>query len=210
MTFRSVMRLGVSAFGLLVMTALSGCSAISSIESSATPLGTYELSPLPAAPDRARRGRHHLEIAMPTATGALTSDRIVIKPNALEVQTLPDARWVNDATEHVQLLLVRSLANSGRFSLVTSAGTGPSPDYVLMTDLQAFQAEVVAQKTVVVIEATLTLLNDQDGAIVASRSFSSAVPVADTSTAQVVAGFDAAMTQQLTELVSWLVARPGL
>ncbi|MBP0482199.1 ABC-type transport auxiliary lipoprotein family protein [Sagittula salina] len=207
MTLRIALRRAALTLGL---AAMAGCSAISSIQSASTPLGTYELSPLPAVSDGTRRGRHHLEVAMPTATGALTSDRIVIKPTPLELQTLPDARWVNDAAAHFQLLLVRSLANSGRFSLVTSAGSGPSPDYVLMTDLQAFQAEVVGDKVRVVIRSTMTVLRDSDGAIVASRSFSSYVPVADTSAELVVGAFDAAMTRQLTEMVDWLADTRGL
>ncbi len=134
----------------------------------------------------------------------------MIKPTPLQVQSLPDARWINDTTEHVQLLLVRSLANSGRFALVTGAGSGPSPDFVLLTDLQAFQVEIVAEKVTVVIHATMTLLRDTDGSVVSSRSFSNSITVADTSTDLVVAAFDQAMSQQLTDVVSWLVGTPGV
>ncbi|MBU2959390.1 membrane integrity-associated transporter subunit PqiC [Citreicella sp. C3M06] len=207
MRIRSAMRRAVLTLGLAT---LAGCSALSSIDSASKPLNTYELSPLPAVSGTVRRGRASIEVAMPTTTGALSSDRIVIKPTPREIQTLPDARWVDDAAAHVQLLLVRSLANSGRFSLVTSAGVGPTPDYVLMSDLQAFQAEVSGDEVKVVIQSTLTLLRDSDGAILASRSFSSAVPVADTSAARIVEAFDMAMTAQLTEMVDWLASTRGL
>ena len=146
---------------------------------------------------------------MPTATGALTSDRIVIKPTPLQVQALPNARWVNEATEHVQLLLVRSLAGSGRFALVTGAGSGPSPDYVLLTDLQAFQAEVTPDQVTVVIRTTMTLLSDIDGTIISSRSFANTATVPDTTT-EIVAAFDQAMTQQLGDVVGWLASNVGV
>lgn len=207
MSFRNAMRRAVLTLGL---AALAGCSALSSIDAASKPLNTYELSPLPVVSGGARRGRGHIEIAMPSATGALTSERIVIKPTPRELQSLPDARWVDDAAAHVQLLLVRSLANSGRFALVTSAGSGPSPDYVLMTDLQAFQAELAADGIHVVIRSTMTLLRDTDGAILASRSFSSDAPAADSSAARIVDAFDAAMTAQLAEMVDWLTATGGL
>ena len=193
----------------LGLAATAGCSALSSIQSASKPLDTFELSPLPAGSVATARGRRSLEVALPTATGALTSDRIVIKPTPLQVEALPNARWVNEAIEHVQLLLVRSLAGSGRFAIVTSAGSGPSPDYILLTDLQAFQAEVATDQMIVVIRTTMTLLSNTDGSVVASRSFANSATVPDTSTDLVVAAFDQAMTQQLKDVVGWLARNAG-
>ncbi|CUH65476.1 ABC-type uncharacterized transport system, auxiliary component [Thalassovita gelatinovora] len=206
MSYRKIFRSVVFGLGL---AALAGCSGLTSLQSASKPLNTFELTPLPAGSVSVPRGRRQLEVALPTATGALNSDRIVIKPTPLEIQSLPETRWVNEATEHVQLLLVRSLANSGRFALVTSAGTGPSPDYVLLTDLQAFQAEVNADQVTVVIKTTMTLLRGTDGSVISSRSFDNAAAVADTSADLIVAGFDAAMTQQLTDMVTWLARNTG-
>src|SRR6056297_2016876 len=112
MTIRKSLRQALFGLGLL---ALAGCSAISSIQSASKPLATFELTPLPAGVVPATRGRRHLEIALPTATGALDTDSIMIKPTQLQLESLPDARWVNETTELVQLLLVRSLTNTGRF-----------------------------------------------------------------------------------------------
>ena len=206
MTFHRIVR--IAAFSLVLATT-AGCSALSSIQSASTPLDTFELTPLPAGTVVAARSRRSLEVALPTATGALNSDRIVIKPTPLQVQSLPGARWVNDTTEHVQLLLVRSLAGSGRYSLVTSAGSGPSPDYVLLTDLQAFQAEVTSEQVTVVIRSTMTMLRDIDGSVVSSRTFTNTEMVPDTSNELMIAAFDRAMTQQLTDVVGWLVRNAG-
>ncbi len=206
MTFRIAIRTAVFGLGVL---ALAGCSGLAGIQSASKPLNTFELTPLPAETVPAPRGRRLLEVALPTATGALNNDRIAIKPTPLEIQSLPGARWVNEATEHVQLLLVRSLANSGRFGLVSAAGTGPSPDYVLLTDLQAFQAELVGEEPMVVIRMTLTLLRGSDGSVVSSRGFSNAVAVTGTSAERITTAFDAAMTQQLTDVVTWLVRKTG-
>lgn len=194
----------------LALVALAGCSALSSIQTASRPVDTYELTPLPAGSVRAAGSGRHLEVALPTATGALASDRIVVKPTPFRVESLPDGRWINDTTEHLQLLLVRSLANSNRFALVTGAGSGPSPDLVLLTDLQAFQAEITETGAAnIVISARMTLLRDTDGRILGSRSFSSAVPVPDTSAAQIVVGFDAAATEFLEDVVGWIAAIPA-
>ncbi|EIE48991.1 hypothetical protein AL036_19750 [Salipiger aestuarii] len=201
------LRLALIGLGL---TLLTGCSALSSLQTASTPLETYELSALPAGSVAVPRGRRVLEIALPTATGALTSDRIVIKPTPLQIQSLPDARWIDAATEHVQLLLVRSLANSGGFALVSAAGTGPTPDYLLLTDLQAFHAEVTPEAVTVVMRTTLSLIDGQDGRVVSSRGFSTTRTVADTSAELIVPAFDDAMTQQLAEVVAWLAGVPGV
>lgn len=196
------------AFGL-GLVALAGCSALTSIQSASKPLNTFELTPLPVGSVAATRSRRHLEVEMPTATGALTTDRIVIKPTPLQVETLPDARWVNETTEHVQLLLVRSLANAGRFALVTGAGYGPPPDYVLLTDLEAFQVEIGAETAAVVIRTTMTLLRDTDGTVISSRNFVSSATVPDMAPELIVAAFDEAMTQQLMDVAGWLVSKSG-
>lgn len=200
----------IRCLALIGLTLLAGCSTLSSLQTASTPLQTYELTALPAGTVPAARGRRLLEVALPTATGALTSDRIVIKPTPLQIQSLPDARWINETTDHVQLLLVRSLANSGRFGLVSAAGTGPTPDYLLLTDLQAFQVEVTAEGATVVVRSTLSLIDDLDGRVVSSRSFDTSRTVADTSTDLIVPAFDDAMTQHLAEVVAWLAAVPGV
>lgn len=200
----------IRRLALIGLTLLAGCSTLSSLQTASTPLQTYELTALPAGTVPAARGRRLLEVALPTATGALTSDRIVIKPTPLQIQSLPDARWIDETTDHVQLLLVRSLANSGRFALVSAAGTGPTPDYLLLTDLQAFQAEISAEGATVVVRSTLSLIDDLDGRVVSSRSFATTRTVAGTSTDLIVPAFDDAMTQHLAEVVAWLAAVPGV
>lgn len=192
---------------LLAAAALSGCSALGSLQTAATPLDTYELRPLPAAAGRA--GRARLEVATPTATEALAGDRIVVKPTPLEIASLPGARWVDPATEHVQLLLVRSLANTGRFALVTGSGAGPAADMVLLTDLAAFQVEMAEGRDTVRISMAMTLLNDAEDRVIASRVFTSTAPVADMAPAAVTAAFDAAMTHELGEITAWVLRHAG-
>ena len=73
--------------------ATAGCSTVSSLNSAARNLDTYELNPLPPRPGRAA-ARGLVFVAEPTAPGAVGSDRIVMKPNALQVTLVGDGRWV--------------------------------------------------------------------------------------------------------------------
>jgi cholesterol transport system auxiliary component len=108
------------------------------------------------------------------------------------------------------MLLVRSLTNSGRYALVTGEGVGPQPDFVLLTDLQAFQAEVVSGQVSVVITTSMTLMRDSDGRVVSSRSFTNSAQVPDSSAERITAAFDAAMTQQLKSIAAWLAGNAGV
>ena len=67
--------------------------------------------------------------------------------------------------------MVRSLAGTGRFGFVGGQTTGPLPDYIILTDLEAFQAEVApagaSRPLSVVVRATLTVLSDIDRRVVA-------------------------------------------
>ena len=206
MTLRTALHFAIFGAGLMLLT---GCSALSSIQSASRPVDTFELTPLPEGVVRAAQSRRQLEVALPTATGALASDSIVIKPTPLQIEALSDGRWVNETTELVQLLLVRSLTNTGRFGLVTAAGLGPPPDYVLMTDLRAFQAEVAGDGIRVVIRSAMTLIRDTDDAVLSSRRFSNEVTISDSSAQSVAAAFDQVMTAQMTDVANWLVASAG-
>ena len=95
----------------LVLVAFSGCTTFASLNSAARNLDAYELRPLPSQ-GPIRVGGRMVFVAEPSVSGALGSERIVVKPDALQVAFLPDGRWVEPTSVHIRNLLARSLANS--------------------------------------------------------------------------------------------------
>ncbi len=194
---------GVAILALMLLP-LGGCSAVSAVSGAATPLDAYTLSPLPAAADARQTGRH-LVVEVATASGAIATDRILIKPNTLQAQYLPGGRWVDPAPVLIQSLLVASLQNQGGFRRVGRDGAGLLPDFTLLTDLREFQVEPArgAVPQQVRVAAVLTLVRESDRSLAASRRVEATAPVsADTTLAQ-VAAFDAAMRQVLGDAVAW-------
>lgn len=193
----------------LLFASLSGCSAISNLSQATEPLNAYELQAPQIEPSsRAKLGNLYVEL--PISTGALDTDRIAVKPNPLLVQYLPSTRWVDRATEHFQLLLVRTLSETGRFGFVTGDTSGPTPDFVLLTDLTAFQAEIQtgpdgSETTRAVVRAKMTLLTDIDRAVIATRTIESAVPAQDSEPPAILAAMDAAAGNALREAADWAV-----
>lgn len=200
------MRLTSSPLALLLL-ALGGCGTISSLNSASRSLDTYELTAVEAAGPAARSGGPTLAIVSPTASGAIASDRIVIKPDALQVAFLGDGRWVDPAPVLIQQLLSRSLASTGRFGLVTTSSSGPLPDHTLVVDIEAFQAEIAPEGAPapvrVVVRLSLTVLSESDGRVAARRRFEAEAWASDDNAAAIVPAFDTATERVLREVVAW-------
>lgn len=198
-------------FVLAIPLLMSGCGALSSLSNSSKELDAYTLSPASDTVQVAS-GRLHLVVELPTSTGAVGTDRILIKPVPYQAQYLPDGRWSDPAPILLQNLLVTSFQNIGGFALVGRTGAGLMPDYTLMTELQEFQAEPAAIKAEGVtlrISMLVTLIRESDRRIVASHKFSATNVVASDDTATIVAGFESVIPALLTETVLWTTSRTG-
>ncbi len=196
------------ALVLGLAAALGGCAAISTLNSASQSLDTYDLSASVVPPGAPTRSSRVLLVATPTASSAIATDRMVIKPNPLQIKYLPDGRWVDAAPMHVQALLIRSIGNSGGVAFVGGDAAGPVPDFVLLTDLQAFQAEV-GPPSQVVVRMSLTLVRDLDRRVVASRTFETTVTLGETGAMPVAAAFNAAMAGLLRQATVWTVSAMG-
>lgn len=196
---------------MVFLVLLSGCGALGAVSDATTQMDAYTLSPATFQTDRAS-GSRHLVVELPTAAGALATDRILIKPIPFQAQYLPDGRWSEPAPALVQTLLVASFQNAGGFRLVGRDGAGLMPDYTLMTELQQFQAEPVdatATTLTVKISAMMTLIRESDRQIVATRQFSSTADVAADDSLSLLSGFDRALQSVLQEAVLWTRGQAG-
>lgn len=199
------------ALWLILALALSGCSAIGALNSAGSTLAAYELRTAEDGPAARRRLGSELTVPLPTTSGALDTDRILVRPGALEASYLPGASWTDTAPEMVQTVLVRQIDASGAFSYVGRRPAGVTTDFALLTELTDLQAEIGADDSVAArVGLRATLLNDATGAIVASRTFSAMVPADGSETAAVTAALDQGMRQVLADLTRWLLGSLGL
>ncbi|WP_022704057.1 ABC-type transport auxiliary lipoprotein family protein [Pseudorhodobacter ferrugineus] len=190
----------------LTLTALlSGCSALSALSGAATPLDDYDLT-APTTPVTARSTTsRQLVVEIPTAPGALTNDRILIRPHPLQAAYLPDGKWAEDVPIMLQTLMVRSFEDTGAFRYVGRTPLGASGDFALLTELTDFQAEAAADGKSATIRLRLTarMVREDDAAVISSRTFTSTADVASTETLALVEGFNTANQTLLTELTTW-------
>ena len=189
---------------ITMLALLAGCGIFNK---AAETLDAYTLSPLAGDGD-AQGATRHLVVELPTSSGALATDRILIKPNRLQAEYLPAGRWVDATPVLVQTLLVASLQNSGAFRLVGRDGAGLSPDYQLLIEVNDFQAEAPVDgvdATPVRVSLTMTLVRDEDGSLIATRRFEHSAVASSSETLALVSAFDQATQKVLSDTVAWIV-----
>jgi ABC-type uncharacterized transport system auxiliary subunit len=149
-----------------------------------------------------------LLVLEPTAPASIATDRILIKPNPQSVTYLPDARWADDVPRILRSLLIRSLSESGRIGFVGEAGSGPIPDIVLLTRIDALHVDVEADQTFTArVAFKLTMLRDRDQSVQASQLFRKEAQVPNDKAQVIVQTLQTIMNSALSEAVDWVVQR---
>ena len=186
---------------------LSGCSAISALTDATEVLDVYELR---APEDIGRLGRnlsYDVTVELPTTTGALDTDRLMVKPGALSAQYLPGARWGETVPVMVQSLMLRSLQQTEALRYVGREPLGLSGDVAIVSDIIDFQAESAPDSDVATINIRLSvqLVREEDIRILDSRIFTGSAETASLTNEAIVAGFDAASDQVMRDITDWIV-----
>lgn len=199
-------------FPLLCALVLGGCATITSISDATTPLQAYGLRAPTQVVEARGSLRRDLVIETLSAGGALDTDRILIRPDPFRAAYLPKVRWTDTAPVMLQGLMLRSFNDTGALRYVGRRPVGGTADYLLLSELTDFQAEVLPDGVTVLTRLRLTarLVRDTDGTILGSRTIETTAPVTSTEAEDVVAGLDAATQAGLRELTIWALRRMGI
>lgn len=194
---------------LLALPLLAGCSAISALGEASQPLEIYELQTPPVPQVAARQRSVELVVEEPIASGALATERIMIRPAPLQAQYLPGVRWADTAPVMLQTLIVRSLTETGALNSVGRRPVGTIADYAVLGELTDFQAEpaVEGDSATVRLRLVLRVVRESNARVIATRSFAVTEPADGTDADSVVAAFNRACTSLLSEIVPWILAR---
>lgn len=193
-----------------ILATISGCSAISALNEVTIPLEVYELR-APADIPATTRGQLQRDviIELPTTSGALSTDRIMIRPNQLQAQYLPDVRWSDATPVMVQTLMLRSVEATGAVRYVGRQPLTSNGDFAIITELVDFQAELAADGETANTQMKLIVrvIRERDASIIASRTFVASAVASSTETPAVIAAFNAASSTLFSEFARWL---PGV
>lgn len=192
---------------------LSGCGAISALGEATTPLDAYELrAPTDGPVAQGRPLQRDLIIEIPTASGALDTDRIMIRPNPLQAQYLPRARWSDTTPLMVQTLMLRAIENTNGLRYVGRRPLAGAGDFALISELTDFQAELDAETDTAMIRLRLVarIVRESDASILATRTFSSSALAIDLETLGLVNSFNIAAEPLMRDVSAWVLASLGI
>jgi cholesterol transport system auxiliary component len=194
---------------LLLALLLPGCAAISALDRAAEPLDAYEIRAPQIAAARAPQGVHFV-VEVPSASGAIDTESILVRPSPVQVQYLPDARWTEAAPVMIQTAIIDTFLSANAFRYVGRRPLGSSGDIALVSNLTEFGARTVPGGVVVEMTLVARLVREDDAAVTASRTFTRSVAVSDTSDAAIVAGYEAVSNAVLSELAGWVLSVRGI
>lgn len=209
MTHRTLIRTCL----LVASLSLTGaCGTLGVLGDASVPLDVYDLrapSNTPAA--QGRPLARDVIVERPTTGGVLDTDRIMIRPDALQAQYLPDARWGDDAPVMLRTLMLRTLEDTGGLRYVGREPLGISGDFAIVTELVDFQAEVAedGESAVIVLRMTSRLVRESDATILSSRRFRATAAAASTETVALIDAFDRAADVLLLDFAGWALGALG-
>ncbi len=178
---------------------LSGCAALGGSQ----PGDTYELSGAAGGASAARAGgRTQLLVPDPTALKTLDSNQIVVKPTPYTVEALADSQWSDRLPRMVQLRMVEAFEKTGRVGAVGVPGQGLAIDYQVILEIRRFEIDAANGRNAA-IEIAVKILNDRNGTVRATRSFTGAAAVPGSANADYVASLDRAFDGVSREIVAW-------
>lgn len=197
---------------LCLFPVLAGCSALGALGDATTPLSVYDLRAPQGAPVvQGSALARDVTIELPTTSGVLETDRILIRPDAIQAQYLPDVRWGDEVPVMMQTLMLRALENTNGLRYVGRRPLAGSGDYAIVTELVDFQAELSDDRetAIVLIRMTSRLVREDDASVVASRTFSANAAAGSSATRDLVEAFNRASDQILIEFADWTMTTLG-
>ena len=187
---------------LVSATALTACSMLVGKHEDLTVYAPALARPADSSVPVARAWE--LSIAEPHAISPLDGAHIAVMPSAGEIQTYKGARWRDASPVLIQQLLLQAFRESAGLAGAGAPTSVLHADFLLLSDLQDFQAEYRGAKVpTVVIRLNGQLVDNSTGRALVSRTFAVEEPSTGTGVPEVFVAFQAALNRLLPQVVDW-------
>lgn len=189
--------------GLLLsgVALLAGC--LPSLPGQGPAPRSFRLTPKTTFADDLPHVNWSLSIAEPSAEQTLDTTRIAVVSDGVGVDYVALANWVDRAPAMVQTLLVQSFAASGRIEAVGTDRDRVRAQFLLRSELRAFQINRNNGSLIVRVRLDAALLRLPRREIAGRERFAAEALPESQGTAAAVAAFDMALGRVLKEVVGW-------
>jgi cholesterol transport system auxiliary component len=188
------------AAGLLCL-GLFGCA----LAAGSRPPTTYDLIAPRSFASAPRPAPWQLLVYEPSATSALDTSRLMVRPKPDQVSYYKGIAWSDRLPRLVQTRMIETFQNSGAVKAVSPT----SGQYALSTELRAFQIDVTTGRAAAEIDIFAKLINASTGRVVATKDFSARVPAASDAPGDAMAALNQAFSEVLQDTTAWVASRRG-
>jgi cholesterol transport system auxiliary component len=198
---RARLRLALPALLAGIAALSAGCSVLPE----RTPNRIYEPAHI-SSPGKADwpKASWSLLVPAPKAGRQLDSDRITVRPSPGVIQVYQDASWIDSAPELVQASLLRHFEDSQKIPAASPPGGGVRGEYLLLSELRAFESVYVQPgQPQVQVELFVRLVHSGDGKVVAARAFRETEDSGSEELSAVVDAFSRALDRASSDIVGW-------
>jgi cholesterol transport system auxiliary component len=166
---------------------------------------TYDLVAPRSFAGAAKPAPWQLLVYEPTATSALDTSRLMVRPKADQVSYYKGIAWSDRLPRLVQTRMIETFQNSGAVKAVSPS----SGQYALAAELRAFQIDVSGGPAAAEIDIFAKLINTSNGRVVATKGFSARVAAKTDSPGDAIAALNQAFTEVLQDTTTWVASRRG-
>jgi len=145
-----------------------------------------------------------LAIEQPVAPDALAGVRVATRESDGSYGVLRAARWSERAPELLQSALVRTFEDSGRLRGVARANSALRSDYVLLTEVRAFESDYRGSGPEARIALSAKLARSGVRDVLAARVFEQSVAAEGSGPRAVATAFGKAAERLMPELRDWV------
>lgn len=202
MTAVSMPRRRLIAAALALPLAASACTNI--LPGQGPPVSLFRLSPKSSFAEDLPRVDWQLVLETPTSASSLTTTRVALQRDPMQVEYYARAGWVDRAPEMLQTLLLESFENADRIVAVGRENIGLRSDFILKTDVREFQAiyfEGTPPK--VLVSFNLKLVQMPQRTIIGTIKFEQEAPATADTIEAVISAYDDALGKVLRKTVEW-------
>ena len=141
-----------------------------------------------------------MAVGEPFMLQILNTDRILVRGDDGSITALAGVQWTDRVPALVQARLIRAFEEKGRPAIRT--GSGISSDYVVSSELTAFQVNTADTPTVD-IQIGVKLVQSSDGKVIGARTFRGQQTISTIEGAAVREGFDTLLTIISDDVARW-------
>ncbi len=146
-----------------------------------------------------------LVVVRPLASEALDTERVAVRPISDVMQVYKGAIWSDPAPDLLQNALVDAFEDSGRIVAIGREQSGTHGAFALQLDMRQFEAVYTAadQPPSIVVNLQAKLFERPSNRVLAMKLFRVSVPASSAQVPAVMAAFNEATTQSLSNIVGW-------